>query len=117
MSCVFECAREVRAGAVHGGLEIGELCQTCIPRSNRMRRACWRSLAVISSTGRCAAIPGASLLSSYTVVPARGVSRGIGGCSMLLGTALSCLINVVVGGAGLMRVPLRQNCRETPLEI
>ena len=25
--------------------------------------------------------------------------------------------NVVVGGAGLMRVPMRQGCQETPLEI
>jgi hypothetical protein len=70
-----------------------------------MRRACWRSLVVISSTGRCAAIPGASLLSSYTVVPARGVNRGIEGYSILLPTELSCLINVVVGGAGLTRAP------------
>jgi hypothetical protein len=73
--------------------------------------------AVISSTGRCAAIPGATLPSSYTVVPARGVSRGIGGCSILLRTALSCSINVVVGGVGLMRATLRQTCRKTPLEI
>src|SRR4030095_15977254 len=29
----------VRAGPVHGGLETGEVCQTCILRSNRMRRA------------------------------------------------------------------------------
>ena len=72
---------------------------------------------VIASNGRCAASPGASLLSSYTVVPARGARRGIGRCSILLHTALCCLINVVVGGAGLMRGPLRQSCRETPLEI
>ncbi len=49
--------------------------------------------------------------------PGSGVRRGIGGCSILLRTALCCLINVVVGGAGLMRAPLRQSCRETPLEI
>ena len=87
------------------------------PEIEPYAQGCWRSLAVISSTGRCAAIPGASLLSSYTVVPARGVRHGIGGCSILLRTALCCLINVVVGGAGLMRAPLRQSCRETPLEI
>src|SRR5262249_54505878 len=102
---------------VQGGLEIGEACETCIPRSNRMPRACWRSLAEISFTGRCAAIPGASLLSSYTAVQARGVRRGIGGGSSLLRTAFVCSINVVVGGAGLTRALLRQSCRETPLEI
>src|SRR3989442_13649834 len=59
-----------------------------------MRRACWRSLAVISSTGRCVAIPGASRLSSCTVVPGRGVRRGIGGCSILLHTAWCCLTRV-----------------------
>jgi hypothetical protein len=82
-----------------------------------MHGACWRSQAVISCTRRCAAIPKASLPSSYTVVPDRGVSGGIGGCSILLRTALSCSINVVVGGAGLMRATWRQTCRKTPLEI
>jgi hypothetical protein len=47
--------------------------------------------------------PRGSRLFSYTAVPARSVRRGIGGCSILLRIALCCLINVVVGGAGLMR--------------
>jgi hypothetical protein len=56
-------------------------------------------------------------LSSCTAVLARGVRRGIGGCSILLRTALCCLINVVVGGAGRMRARLRPSCRETPPTI
>jgi hypothetical protein len=57
-------------------------------------------------------------LSSCTAALARGVRRGIGGCSILLRTALCYLINAVVGGAGLMRArPRRRTCRETPLDI
>jgi len=52
-----------------------------------MRRACWPSPAVISSTGKCAAIPRASRPSSYTAVLAPAVLRGIAGCSIRLRTA------------------------------
>jgi len=58
--------------------------------------------------------PSASLLWSYMVVPARGVIHGNEGYSIPLRTALCCLINVVVGGADLMRASLRRNYRGTP---
>jgi hypothetical protein len=45
--------------------------------------------------------------------PVPGVIHGIEGYSIPLRTALCCLINVVVGGADLMRASLRRSCRGT----
>jgi hypothetical protein len=58
--------------------------------------------------------PSGNPLLSCMAVPARGVIHGIEGYSIPLRTELCCLINVVVGGADLMRASLRQSCRGTP---